>query len=462
MKKFFLLLYLLLYVGTNGSLYAVIDDRTVLKIGPLEVSEYVVEKRFKPFQQGLPAGDVDNTAMISTWFEDFLVNQVVTAKALSEGYASHPEALATVNRMERHMLSAVNGPYYQFLLKDSVRSESDIRKEYEDDAETNASMPFEDYLRMIQANDLKVAVENHRNAVLDEIQFRLEQENCGELLERLRNLPPVPADIPPGLLENENLLLASYNKAGQIQPVVASEWIHYFSLLFIRSIPTRDATLRRSIEDMVIAEIDIRAARTLGLDQESQFVEDRKHFLNAQALDWFEKERLVPKIPITEEAIETFYRQHEEIFTRSVAAKGTLLRFEDGKAAMRWIQAYELNERDDQLAISIEELEVTQDHPIPSLETVTLLILNTQDERPIGPIATQEGVIVFLKQSSKKGLIPLKEATDYIVTTLTRDRLNALERELAPEYCRAFDIEDNIAYETYGATMVKTPWGNPD
>ena len=460
-RKSVLSLCLSLPIVTGCLLRASIDDRIVLKIGPLEVSEYVVQKRFKPFREGLPSGDADNTERISDWFEDFLVNQVITAKAVSERYATRPDVVAAVDRMERHMLSAVNGPYYQLILQDAVSSEAEIRKLYEEDPQTNASVPFEDYFRMIQTKELQEAIEKHRNTVLDNVQFEAEQENCDKLRERLIKLPLVPADIPIGLVEGkEDLLLASYIQDGKPYSVMASEWIRYFDLLFVRAIPTRDVALKRSIENMIIAAIDIETARALGLDQEPKFVEDRKHYLNAQALEWFERERLIPEISISEEVIAAFYLQHGKAFSRSIAAKGTLFRFENKEAAMRWLQSYRLNERNDQLADSVEEVEVTQDQPIPSLEALTHQILNTPKGQLIGPISTKDYVLIFLKQSSKREQIPMEEMTDYIVETLTRDRLHTLEKELAPEYCKTFEIEDNIAYENYGATTVKNPWSD--
>jgi hypothetical protein len=465
-NKLLLPLCISIKITTGLTLSASIDNSVVLKIGPLEVSQYVVLKRYNPFRESLQSEAGDASKEVSSWFEDFLVNQVVTAKAISEGYTIHPDVIALVDRIERHMLTSVNGPYYQAILSDATRSEDEIRKLYLEDSTWNENTPFAGYFRMIQRQDMDRAVQQHRSVVLENVQFSVDQKNCDKLLERLKKLPLVPANIPIGLLEDEgDILLASYIQDGVIHSVEASEWIKYFGLLFIRSIPTSDITLKRSIEDMIIAAVDIEAARALGLDNELQFAEDRKHYLNAQALEWFEREKLIPKITISEAAIETYYQQHQEDFLRPVAAKGVLLKFKDGEVAMKWLQSHgkqsdKLKAEDHIIPDSSEEVEFTQAHPIPSLKPIARAILNAADGRPFGPIPTEDGFLIFLKQSSVKEQLPLADTTGYIVEKLTRDRLHEMEKELATEYCMEFEIEDDIAYEDFGVETVKTPWSD--
>ena len=438
---------------------APIDNSVVLKIGPLEVSQYVVTKRFIPFRENLQSENGDTSKEISSWFEDFLVNQVLTAEAISEGYAAHPDVIALVDRMERHMLCATYGPYYKHLMADMVRPEVEIMKLYEESSEKTVPVPYEDYRRMIQTQDTEKAVEIHRKTILETAQFRIEPKNCATVLEHLVDLPPSPADIPSGFLENvSNLPLASYIRDGEPQAVSIREWIEYFSALFIRSIPTSNTDLERSIEDVVVAEADIRAARALGIDQEPQFVEDRKHFLNAQALDRFEREKLLPNITLSEGEIETYYQQHQEMFRQPISAGGMLLRFQDQETAMRWLQSYRLDERNDALATSVEEVEVTAEHPIPALKPLTRPILWSQEGQPIGPVPIEDSIVIFLKQSSVTKPTPLSEVAGYITEQLKRAHLHDLEKTLAPQYCQAFVIEDNIPYEDYGAHAVKTPW----
>ena len=462
LKRIILPLHICLQTTWAVALPTPIDDTVVLKIGPLDVSQYVVEKRYNRFQKHLATEAEIASNEVSSWFEDFLVNQVVTAKAISEGYTTHPDAVALVERMERHMLASVNGPYYQeVILKDATRSEDEVRKLYQEDSAGKEKMPFAEYFQMVQHRDVERTVQQHRAGILEQVQFSLNQTNFNRLLERLIGLPPIPANIPVDLLEDEgDLLLASYSNGGISHSVKAKEWIGYFNLLFVRSIPTKDITLKNSIEDKVITEMDIEAARASGLDKELQFVEDRKHFLNAQALEWFERERLKPEISISEEAVAAFYQEHKEAFFRPVAARGMLFNFKEKEPAIQWMRAYQLNERNDQLASSIEEVEVTQAHPIASLENLTPMILRMGEEELIGPIATEDGLLVFLKQASVTEPISAEEMSDYIIETLTRERLHRLEKELAPEYCKGFEIMDNIAYEKFGAKTVNTPWSD--
>lgn len=90
---------------------------TVLTIGAHTVSRQALEMNLQRYtgarsQQRSPASPEE----IRRRFEDYLVQQVIVAEAYAQGFGRRAEVAEAVERMERHMLTQVEGPLYQTLL----------------------------------------------------------------------------------------------------------------------------------------------------------------------------------------------------------------------------------------------------------------------------------------------------------------------------------------------------------
>lgn len=94
----------------DPNITAAIAD-TVVQIGDWKVSRYVLEKQHAKFRAAAPASVPAETA----WLETFLRKQVLTAHLHATGGLEQPEVRATVERMARHMLSQIDGPFYRRL-----------------------------------------------------------------------------------------------------------------------------------------------------------------------------------------------------------------------------------------------------------------------------------------------------------------------------------------------------------
>src|ERR1700709_2265519 len=76
---------------------AEINTREVLSIGLLNLSQYRLEKNFHRAFEPSKAVTIE-PSKTKEWFERFLVQQVVTAQAISEGYAARAEVQREVDR----------------------------------------------------------------------------------------------------------------------------------------------------------------------------------------------------------------------------------------------------------------------------------------------------------------------------------------------------------------------------
>lgn len=109
-------------------------DSPALVIGDYNVSSYLVRKYFDRFladskrQTGHPASISDR----EDWFRHFTVNQAIIAHLFAIGYASRPDVVEETKRMEEHILTDRDGPFYKSIIKAKLSiSGSDISRSIE-------------------------------------------------------------------------------------------------------------------------------------------------------------------------------------------------------------------------------------------------------------------------------------------------------------------------------------------
>jgi len=270
------------------------------------------------------------------------------------------------------------------------------------------------------------------------------------------------AELPPESLAEAPLF--HYRVDNSEITVCVETYRRHFNELFIRKVPRTLAELRLSAEDFVVEEFDFRAAKAQGIDTTAQFVEDRRGFLGFQLLDLFEKEVLVPQLHTDSEEIERYYQEHQADYLRAARIRGRLLEFKTAEDAYAWRQQHaDANASIVATAIptSDKEVELSDDHPFPGLESVQKMIMRSPDGARFGPITHAESAIIFIKQADvTRSLMPLPTVTDAIRGILARQALNKKEQQLAGELVANLKIEDHIDYARYGVTAdrVKLPW----
>jgi hypothetical protein len=278
-------------------------------------------------------------------------------------------------------------------------------------------------------------------------------------LLRLIKTPQVPLE-PLEAMKAETV--ATYFVGGAKIDMDVAGWCERFNQQLIRRIPSTPAELRHSIEEMITVDIDIEEARRLGLDKEPRFVEDRQNFLHHQALDLFEKERLIPQIAVSEADIAAYRTEHAADYSAVVEARGVSLRFDTSEDAAAWAGRHRVVTEESLLDPSIKDRTawvLTRDNPPPELAQLVDPLLRSPDHSSLGPMQTPLGWAVFVKQVSVREPLPLSAVESQIRQLLTRKRLDELELRLARESARKYEVVDNIDYAKFGFSKTpERPW----
>src|SRR5271157_268740 len=93
----------------------------------------------------------------------------------------------------------------------------------------------------------------------------------------------------------------------EADPNHPSNWRKYYNNLFMRRLPASITQVRLSAEDLAVEELDCAEAYQRGIDKMPQFLEDRRNFWYASALDAFEKEQIRPSEVIDESSISSYF-----------------------------------------------------------------------------------------------------------------------------------------------------------
>jgi hypothetical protein len=312
-----------------------------------------------------------------------------------------------------------------------------------------------EFREMVRDFDERKAIKARRSRLLESSTFAFDPSAAEVLCPHLRRLPKgilaLAPDTPSTVAEAS---LASYVDDGKLVRITVGSWISRMNSLFARQAPADLAEVERSVEDMAVMRLDCEEARLRGIDRAPQFVEDRRNFLNAQVLDFFERENLIPSIRIGDEEIADYYRTHSPDFVQVTAARGRLLGFGDGNSALAWIGAGAMADSGRPMETPPPQSEVgfavSGAHPIPGFPNLTPAILYSPDGTKLGPFPTAQGVVVIVKTSTERSLLPLGRVASGIRAKIVRRLLDQRESALAREWSGQFHVEDRIPYEDYG------------
>ena len=302
--------------------------------------------------------------------------------------------------------------------------------------------------------------QTHRARTLRAARFSFDPDSAKDLLAALSALPPGTIELPPSALgPRPDASLCRYEDAAGEHAVSVAAWAEAFNRLFLRKIPADLGSLGRAAEDLVLARLDEAEARRLGLDRTPRFTEDRRNFHYAQVLDLFERERLVPEINISAEAVAAYHSDHAGEFAPIPTATMRRLRFTSEAAASEWtrraVAAGSHREGNEAPATPapLEEtlVEISAQRTLPDAPQLTFSLLNAQEGDHAGPLRVGADHVVFVKASPTRQVAPtLANLEPELRRRLTREaldlRLLALARSLAP----ALPREDHIPYPRFG------------
>lgn len=119
--------------GASPTAPDAVDTAIVLQAGPIAVSAYAFDKNERSFREQFRQrhGRAPTEAELADWQALFRAQQTLLADAHARGYFDRPDILATVRRMEEHMLTQPEGPFYASLYLSAPIAEDRLRALHE-------------------------------------------------------------------------------------------------------------------------------------------------------------------------------------------------------------------------------------------------------------------------------------------------------------------------------------------
>ena len=304
-----------------------------------------------------------------------------------------------------------------------------------------------------------------RQSLLRESGYSPSLETFAELTEVLRNLidsaATIPADAVAPIAKHT---LCSYRYNQGAATVTVEDYQRYFNALFVRQFPRSLSEVRSTVESLVASDLDFRAAKSLRIDLEPQFDQDRQGFKGFQELALFEKERLLPKIAVGREQVEAFYDSHKDEFRCVTSARLAIEEFDTPDVAVQWYRAT----KGGKSAISstlppkpVRESEVLLErgHHLFGVNIPTEVLLKGQEGELFGPIERGSSFLVISRgKTQATGEIPLREKESEIRSVLIQSKLDKTERELASAIATVTAVENHIDPSQL-ASMASFPLG---
>lgn len=412
-----------------------VDESIVLRVGDHEVSRYILQRNYRRWVQQGARSESEK----KHWFQIWMAKQVLLADARAHHYDIRSEVEVAVDTMSRHMVASPNGPVLRMLVPPA---------------------PL-DYLATKDAADAR----NHRrqeiarvcDELLDSIHFSINDDQCISWARHLDQLNDA-SGAGLGLWSSDHTSeLASYESTGRHEIVTPASWARWVTKQYVRKFPSDAEGLRASLRNMVEAEaLWIEGAR-LGCMENAEFKQNQESFRQAQILDLYEREKLLPNLPLHEEDIERYYRDHASRFSRPTQVVGVMHRFVDTVAANAWIRNSLPSPIRTVWPIETRDVTISEQMPLLGRADLTAAILRVPPNQPFGPVATSDGAVVFVCRSVRMEPVPLNQAEPQLRAILNRERLDAESTRVAPELAKHYRVEDKLLSSDLDELDIRRP-----
>lgn len=509
-----------------------INESPIFSIKNHAVSSYLLDKYFMRFSAQFEQehGRKTDEREREKWFIQFVNKHRLIAYAEDIGYRKNSVVRNSVARMERHMLTSVNGPYYQRML-DSLSGGNDLKTlqqfrsavqevtivEFPNSIEEQKLLgldffqlspelqndrmsalgtveginvsnslliwpcePFSVFAneicqsrinewfvcrdlppksfyilirsrRTLPANNVDAGNNEtfrqlvnhvnqralqlrHRAQVLFMCNLTLNETALINVTSEWSKMPDSTTEVPESANVEGAVPLFHFRFQGRERSVGSAEFAHALNDRFVHRIPRSLAAIKQDVEDFVLAEFDLQAARGSGIDRERSFCEDRKGFEEFQILDAFENEQLRPQATVSDAEVETYYQANQNDFRQANTARFRHLIFAGLSEAARWCSEFRMQGalKDKVRPIGDCMQEVNRGQPLEGFKFLEEPLLRSPEGTILGPFSLQNETHVFIKQASVGVvLLPLTKVAPSIVAKLRSRKIEDLEDQLS-------------------------------
>ncbi len=212
---------------------------------------------------------------------------------------------------------------------------------------------------------------------------------------------------------------------------------------FMRHLPRSAAEVRSAAEDDAVHQLDLRAARALGIDRAPQFVEDREGYTDLQVLNAYELHQLAPAIAIAPADLQAYYDAHKADYVQTLRIRGRLVSFPDQPAAIAWMQSSPSPNAP--APDGTTTLIVERGHIPPGFEPFEQPMFEAPPGFVAGPVERDGQTYCFQKMETlDRGVAPLDLVRETVRNAVLRAALDRRETELGAELLRAHPAKVTI------------------
>ncbi|MDD2765570.1 MAG: hypothetical protein PHE83_16530 [Opitutaceae bacterium] len=303
-----------------------------------------------------------------------------------------------------------------------------------------------------------------QSKVLHDAGFAFDWEAADQVVHRLLALKPDPLlplslDAMPDL---QAMPVGWLSKDAAKQSVTVAEYVDYYNSLFVRRLPHKAVDIYEYVRSLIVARQDYDDARAMGIHLQAKFSEDRENYRNSLALELYEKERIRPRLDVTDDNVALFYREHSDTFTHPSRIEGIIVTFDqigDAQTFARSV-ASRAPVQPPSNARSTKEVMLTKASEIPDMKYLSALVFFGATAPVLGPFSVGDAFSVWVyKKTHDFETQPLAAVARVIRTQLEQPLLEKYEADLAGELARRTMVEDHIDYSKYGISeMLLKPW----
>lgn len=311
---------------------------------------------------------------------------------------------------------------------------------------TIRGMGFDAYVARAKES---AAVLMHRRRVVADARIAEHRDTEDILGSQLIALHLMQASISKESVTNlSGRVLCTYEDADRRISVSVEDFRQHFNDQFVRHVPKTGDEVHLQLEDLVVEAIDCRAAYARGIDKTRKFQEDRRGFAGYQALDLYERERIIPHISIELSAVEAYYAMHLDDFTKAILVRGKVLEFASMKEAGLWIDSQRPNTPAMMASgspLRAYDVQLAQGELIPGFEYLRGIPLSCADGSIFGPI-TRNGVATIFerRENTATSIEPLSTVEASIRSKLQRAQIDARLLAMAPAIEERLGMSNHI------------------
>lgn len=422
---YLVLLPLFLPPGLSGGSHPV-DDKVVLRIAPVTITGYELEKNEKIFMSGFLRrnGHPPDSTDIKKWIDGFIDHTYFLADAYRKGYDTSREVERKVESMAHLIVSQPNGLTEQKIIQEQ------------------------------QGQQLKEIIKaRYRKGIKDSAQIMIDQDLLTRLGKYIRDSGAMHTFDMNRFNDIADRKILTYTMDGRSVSVSLSGFMDYYNGLPIRSELRTEDDLGYYLESMVFDAYGWREAERSGITGTTQFLLDKENFKKSVVYILYEEQELKKGIAVTEAEITARYNAQKEQFGQATDVIVSYFVFRDRRSAAARMFALRTKrtgpaDMEEPLDSCLHRTLNYQSRTFP--DTIHAAIFNMKPGEVSRPIPWQGKFLVVIKEAETGSRIRnINEVGAILVHEIAEEKLEEKKKSLLTQLKASYPVTNDIDYQKY-------------